>query len=139
MRAQGIDYMAQAFEDLEREESEPARLLEGSAEGHAARMLSPWEYAWLYASSPEMVELELRRMPRSAQEALEFALAAERRVEGFYNHVASEARDTGARAHAAGMAVDKCRHIDRIEGLLARNEAAVGRSIPRHAPARRDA
>ena len=122
MRDVGLDYIADEFEKIGREEQEQYEAL---ALGTAERNLPPiaeWEYAWHYLGP----KADKASAPRNAREALQIALASERRAQNFYVDVAEHANDDSVCAFAAEMAVDEQRHVQRLEQLLAREpEVAV--------------
>ena len=122
MREVGYDYIADEFERIGREEQEQYEAL---AIGTAERELPPlaeWEYAWHYLGP----KADKASAPRNAREALQIALASERRAQNFYVDVAEHANDDSVCAFAAEMAVDEQRHVQRLEQLLAREpEVAV--------------
>jgi rubrerythrin len=119
MRDAGMDYLAEEFQRIGREEQEQYEAL---ALGTAERQLPPvedWEYAWHYRGR----EADTVRVPQSAREALQLALATERRAQNFYIDVAEHAADDAVCAFAAEMAADEQRHVARLEELLAREPA----------------
>lgn len=116
MRDVGLDYIADEFERIGREEQEQYEAL---AIGTAERELPPiadWEYAWHFLGP----QADRVPMPKNAREALSLALATERRAQIFYVDVAEHAIDDTVCAFAAEMAADEQRHIQRLEQLLAR-------------------
>lgn len=116
MRDCGLDAIADEFEKIGREEQEQYEAL---ALGTAEQNLPPiaeWEYAWHYLGP----QADKRRAPRGPREALQMALASERRAQNFYIDVAEHALDDAVCAFAAEMAVDEQRHVQRLEQLLAR-------------------
>src|SRR5215217_1530814 len=87
MRDCGLDYIADEFEKIGREEQEQYEAL---ALGTAERELPPiaeWEYAWHYLGQ----SAGRARAPRNAREALQLAIATERRAQNFYLDVAEHA------------------------------------------------
>ena len=116
MRDAGMDYLADEFEKIGKEEQEQYEAL---ALGTAERELPPiedWEYAWHYLGA----EADTRAAPKSARDALKLALSTERRAQNFYVDVAEHANDDTVCAFAAEMAADEQRHVMRLELLLAR-------------------
>lgn len=123
MRDAGYDYLAEEFEKIGREEREQYEALAIGTSGRSLPELREWEYAYDYLGRPA----ERPKAPRSAREALQMALATERRSQYFYADVAEHAEDDAVCAFAAEMATDEQRHVLRLEMLLSREpEAAVG-------------
>ena len=121
MRDAGMDYIADEFERIGKEEQEQYEAL---ALGTAERDLPPlegWEYAWHYLGA----EADKVAAPKSARDALKLALSTERRAQNFYVDVAEHANDDAVCAFAAEMAADEQRHIARLEQLLAREPETV--------------
>lgn len=116
MRQAGLDYVADEFESIGREEREQYELLALGTQGRNLPEIQEWEYAWHYlgAQAPKP------KAPRSAREALMLALAFERRTETFYADVAEHVADDTVSAFAAEMAADEHRHVLRLETLLRR-------------------
>ena len=116
MRDCGMDYIADEFEKIGREEQEQYEALSlGTAEANLPQ-IAEWEYAWHYLGP----QADKMRAPRSAREALQLAISTERRAQSFYIDVAENATDDALCAFATEMAVDEQRHLQRLEQLLAR-------------------
>src|SRR5919205_1228018 len=116
MRDAGMDYLADEFERIGKEEQEQYEALAlGTAERDLPQIES-WEYAWHYLGA----EADKVAAPKSARDAIKLALATERRAQNFYVDVAEHANDDAVCAFAAEMATDEQRHIQRLETLLAR-------------------
>jgi rubrerythrin len=121
MRDAGMDYLAEEFERIGREEQEQYEALAlGTAERNLPEV-SPWEYAWHYLG-PDAAQ---PRAPKSAREAIVSALSMERRAQNFYVDVAEHTQDDAVCAFAAEMAADEQRHILRLEQLLLREPEAA--------------
>src|SRR5690349_24946356 len=89
MRELGLDYIADEFERIGREEQEQYEAL---AIGTAERELPPiadWEYAWHFLGP----QADRAPRPKNAREALLLALSSERRAQTFYVDVAEHALD----------------------------------------------
>ena len=128
MRACGLDSIAEEFEKIGREEQEQYEALSLGTQERELPQIAPWEYAWHYLGS----KVEKPRAPRTAREALQFALSTERRAQNFYIDVAEHANDDAVCAFAAEMAVDEQRHVQRLEQLLAREpEVAKAAETPK--------
>jgi len=116
MRDVGLDYIAEEFEKIGREEQEQYEALAlGTAERELPQ-LAGWEYAWHYLGP----DADRVNAPKNARDALKLALATERRAQNFYIDVAEHAKDDAVCAFAAEMAADEQRHVMRLEQLLAR-------------------
>ena len=121
MRDAGMDYLAEEFERIGREEQEQYEALAlGTAERDLPQLES-WEYAWHYLGA----EADKAAAPKSTRDALKLALAMERRAQNFYIDVAEHAIDDAVCAFAAEMAQDEQRHVMRLEQLLAREPESV--------------
>jgi rubrerythrin len=116
MRECGMDTIADEFERIGREEQEQYEALALGTCDRELPQIAPWEYAWHYLGPGA----DKVRAPRNAREALQIALATERRAQNFYIDVAEHANDDAVCAFAAEMAVDEQRHVQRLEDLLAR-------------------
>lgn len=119
MRDRGAGPAAEDFEDLEREKRERTEALEAASEGRKLPELSPWEYAWRLTYFPDALAPGRHVVPQNAREALQLALAAERRAEHFYGDVAENARDAAVRVRGMELAVHARRHVQHVERLLA--------------------
>jgi rubrerythrin len=116
MRDAGLDYIADEFERIGKEEQEQYEALAiGTAERELPAIVG-WEYAWHYLGP----QADKPAAPTNAREALGLALATERRAQNFYIDVAEHAADDAVCAFAAEMAADEQRHVQRLEQLLAR-------------------
>jgi rubrerythrin len=116
MRDCGMDHIADEFEKIGREEQEQYEALALGTSERELPQIADWEYAWHYLG-PSTAK---PRAPRTPREALQIALATERRAQNFYIDVAENANDDTLCAFAAEMAVDEQRHVQRLEQLLAR-------------------
>jgi len=121
MRACGLDSIADEFEKIGREEQEQYEALALGTMDANLPQIAEWEYAWHYLGP----RAEKVRAPRNAREALQIAIATERRAQNFYIDVAEHANDDAVCAFAAEMAVDEQRHVQRLEQLLAREPATA--------------
>ncbi|MFN2645492.1 MAG: ferritin family protein [Burkholderiales bacterium] len=121
MREAKLDYIADEFQRIGREEQEQYEALAlGTAERELPE-IAPWEYAWHYLGP----QADRVATPKGAREALAAALSSERRAQNFYVDVAEHAIDDAVCAFAAEMAADEQRHVQRLEQLLAREPEAV--------------
>ena len=122
LRGRGARQLADEFDKLGREEREQYEIIALGTAGRELPEFAGWELGWYFGSEG----LHGSRVPRSAGDALAIALAFERRTQSFYNDVAANARADAVRAFAAEMSADEQRHIARLEGLLAREDALAG-------------
>ena len=116
MRDAGMDYLAEEFERIGKEEQEQYEALALGTGERELPQLEQWEYAWHYLGA----EADKVVAPKSARDAIKLALATERRAQNFYIDVAEHANDDTVCAFAAEMAQDEQRHVMRLEQLLAR-------------------
>ena len=116
MRDAGMDYIADELEKIGREEQEQYEALSIGTAERELPALEGWEYAWHYLGP----DADKVHAPKSAREALQLALATERRAQNFYIDVAEHASDDAVCAFAAEMAADEQRHVAWLEQLLAR-------------------
>jgi rubrerythrin len=116
MRDVGLDYIAEEFERIGKEEQEQYEALAiGTAERELPALVG-WEYAWHYLGP----QADKVAAPKNARQAITLALRTERRAQNFYIDVAEHAADDAVCAFAAEMAADEQRHVQRLEQLLAR-------------------
>ena len=121
MRDAGMDYLADEFERIGKEEQEQYEALALGTAERALPQIEGWEYAWHYLGA----EADKAAAPKSARDAIKLALATERRAQNFYIDVAEHANDDSVCAFAAEMAQDEQRHVMRLETLLAREPEPV--------------
>jgi len=121
MREGGMDYLAEEFEQIGKEEREQYEALALGTSGRKLPEITSWEYAWHYMG-PEGDQV---RAPQSTRDVISIALSLERRTENFYADVAESADDDAVCAFAAEMATDEHRHVERLERLLEREPDAA--------------
>lgn len=80
--------------------------------------LAPHEFEWLDGMSPETAAWEGVDAQMGAREALELALASERRGQAFYASIAAAAHDQELRAIAKAFADEEAEHVVQLEKLL---------------------
>ena len=119
-RDMGAHDIADAFTEMERLEEQESRALKAGVQGRKLPELSPWEYVWRLTYAPDALESTPRVQPHDEREALQLALAAERRAESFYSDTATHARDAMVRSCAAELAQIKSHRLRQLEHLLAR-------------------
>lgn len=116
----GAHEVSDAFAEMERLEEQESKALKAGVQGRRLPELSPWEYVWRLTYAPDAIESTKRVRPHDAREALQLALAAERRAESFYSDTAANARDAMVRSCAAELAEIKGHRLRQLEHLLAR-------------------
>lgn len=121
LRDAGVEYLANEFHNLAREEREQYELIALGTAGRELPELAGWELSSHFMGENITVE----RAPRTSCEALAMALAFERRIQAFYADVAEHARSRPLRAFAAEMSYDEERHVARLETLLERESIAA--------------
>ena len=119
-RAMGAHDVSDAFTEMERLEDQESRALRAGVDGSALPERSAWQYMWQLTYAPDGMEAHKRVRPQDAREALQLALAAERRAESFYSDTATHARDAMVRSCAAELAEIKGLRLRQLENLLAR-------------------
>ncbi len=82
--------------------------------------IKPWDYNWQGAESPEAVDYAEVRYTISVREALELALAAEKRAFDFFGRIAAVAKDPEMRRWAAEFAEEEAEHVRLVEKEIAR-------------------
>lgn len=118
-RAMGAHDVSDAFAEMERLEEQESRALRAGVDRAQYPERSAWQSVWHLTCGPE-IDAHKRVRPQDAREALQLALAAERRAESFYNDTASHARDAMVRSCAAELAEIKGLRLRQLEHLLAR-------------------
>ena len=119
-RNMGAHDVSDAFAEMERLEEQEARALRAGVDGGKLPERSAWQYIWQLTYAPDAIESHKRVRPQDAREALQLALAAERRAESFYSDTAANARDAMVRSCAAELAEIKGLRLRQLEHLLAR-------------------
>jgi hypothetical protein len=119
-RAMGAHEVSDAFAEMERLEEQEARALSAGVDGAKRPERSAWQSLWQLTYAPVGMESHKRVRPQDAREALQLALAAERRAESFYSDTATNARDAMVRSCAAELAEIKGLRLRQLEHLLAR-------------------
>ena len=125
MREAGMDYIADEFEAIGREEREQYELLAVGTAGRELPTIEPWEYSPHFLGA----QADVVQKPRTVRDALMLAISCERRAQTFYVDVAEHTLDDTICAFAAEMAADESRHIARLERLLAR-EPETAAALP---------
>jgi rubrerythrin len=125
MREAGMDYIADEFEAIGREEREQYELLAVGTAGRELPAIEPWEYSPHFLGA----QADVVHKPRTVRDALVLAISSERRAQTFYVDVAEHTTDDTLCAFAAEMAADESRHIARLERLLAR-EPETATALP---------
>jgi len=119
-RAMGAHDVSDAFAEMERLEEQESRALRAGVDGARLPERTTWQHLWQLTHAPEGIDSPRRVRPQDAREALQLALAAERRAESFYSDTAANARDAMVRSCAAELAEIKGLRLRQLEHLLAR-------------------
>ena len=82
--------------------------------------LSPWEYRWLDAETPETVGLGEAHYMMTPHHALSMALGAEQRALEFYTRVLEDDGDTSVRELARELAEEEREHVELVKAWLAK-------------------
>jgi rubrerythrin len=117
----GVDHVAEEFDRIGKEEHEQYELLATGTANANLPQVSSWEYAWHFMGPAG----DVVPAPKNVHDVIKLAISAERRTQNFYADVAENVDDDAVSAFAAEMAADETRHIERLEGLLAREPAVV--------------
>lgn len=138
MRQKGIWTMAAFFEQLYRASRERVEEMQDMVGPRERPAYSPWEYAWRLTYCPDAIEYRPRLVPSSAREALQLALAARRRADGYLEDVRANAHDGAVRRHAAALLAGGSYALNRLEARLAGEiyeERQLEKRKERHQPA----
>ena len=116
----GNEAVAELFARLAAFEAEHLEALLRRTDGVALPQIATDEYRWLDSGAPETVARELIFRLMTPRQALEIALAAERRAQAFFEHALVTARDPALRAISKEMAAEEQEHVHLVERLLER-------------------
>jgi rubrerythrin len=114
----GNDAAAEIFATLARLEAEHLDALLARCAKMRLPALAPGEYAWLDGAAPETAARELVFRVLSPRQALQIALAGEKRAAAFFEHVILTSEDALLRSLATEMAADENDHIAMLEKLM---------------------
>src|SRR5688572_26283969 len=89
MREAGMDYIADEFEAIGREEREQYELLAVGTAGRELPTIEPWEYSPHFLGA----QADVVQKPRTVRDALILAISSERRAQTFYVDVAEHTLD----------------------------------------------
>ena len=123
----GNDAVASVFAWLASVEGEHLGTLQNRTEGVELPELVLNEYRWLDSGVPETAARELVFRLMTPRQALQIALAAEKRAQAFFEGVMMRADDPAQRALAREMAREEQEHVALIERVLERTPAS---SVP---------
>ena len=118
LRAHNNVEVAGFFEGMAQEAAKHLAEVRESANGEELPKLAPWEYDWP-ADAPESASYEAVHYRMSMRQAIELALANERRAEAFYAQVAESTNDRETARLAATYASEEAEHAQRLEQRLA--------------------
>jgi rubrerythrin len=80
--------------------------------------IAPWDFKWLSAESPELVDLLEIHYLMTPQQALMLALAAEEAAFRFFDRLARNANDADIKKMAADFAEEEREHIQMVQAML---------------------
>ena len=120
----GNDAAASVFAWLASVEGEHLQTLQSRTEGVALPEPVLNEYRWLDSGAPETAARELVFRLMTPRQALEIALAAEKRAQAFFEGVMMRAEDPAQRTLAREMAMEEQEHVGIVERLLERTPAS---------------
>jgi rubrerythrin len=121
MADEGSDHVAKLFRNLAKFEAQHVdQLLEATRE-MALPEIPPGQYAWLDDGAPETAAHDLLFRLMTPHDALDIALAAERRAQRFFDDVYETATDDQLRDLALDMAREEADHVDWVERALKAN------------------
>ena len=121
----GNEAAAEIFATLARVEVEHLGELVARTAGAKLPKLAPHEYAWLDNAAPETAARELVFRLMTPRQALEIALAGEKRALAFFEGAMLGAADPMVRTLARELAADEADHIVMLEKLLERTPPVV--------------
>lgn len=121
MADEGNDHVAKLFRNLAKFEAQHVdQLLEVTRE-MALPEIASGEYAWLDEGAPESAAHDLLFRLMTPYDALDIALAAERRAQRFFDDIYETATDDQLRELALDMAREEADHVDWVERALKAN------------------
>jgi|GEM_PF-37059 len=113
--------VAQLFRDMQRYSRLHAEEVERRAETVGGLPhLAAWDYVWFEAEAPEAAPLEDVHYLMTPRQALEIALACERRAHGYYRRVAEESADPQVVELARTFAEEELGHVNLLTQWLNR-------------------
>lgn len=122
MEQTGNRKVAQIFSMMSDIENQHAEAIERQIEDHRLPVLTPSEYTWRSEEAPENTDSNRLFHLMSPRQALELALANEKRAFRFYNDVVDDSTDERVRELAADFAVEEEQHVAWVENWLAAEE-----------------
>jgi rubrerythrin len=120
----GNDAVASVFAWLASVEGEHLETLQRRTEGVELPEVVLNEYRWLDSGAPETAARELVFRLMTPRQALEIALAAEKRAQAFFEGAMMKADDPAQRTLAQEMALEEQAHVALVERLLERTPAS---------------
>jgi rubrerythrin len=121
MADEGNDHVATLFRSLAKFEGEHVEQLLDATRDMVLPEIPTGEYAWLDQGTPEAAAHDLLFRLMTPYDALDIALAAERRAQRFFDEVYETATDDGLRELALDMAREEADHVDWVERALKAN------------------
>ncbi|MGE5639893.1 MAG: ferritin-like domain-containing protein [Clostridia bacterium] len=121
----GNDAVAEVFSSLAGFEAEHLDELERRTRGVDLPPPPAGGWRWLESGGPETAARELVFRVLTPRQALEIALAAEKRAQAFFEGALMLAGDPGVEALAREMAAEEQEHVAMVERLLEHTPAPV--------------
>ncbi len=115
------DHVATLFRSLAKFEAEHVHQLLEATRQMELPEIATGQYAWLDDGAPETAAHDLLFRLMTPHDALEIALAAERRAQRFFDDVYETATDDQLRDLALDMAREEADHVDWVERALKAN------------------
>lgn len=129
MDDEGREPLARVFGELAQMEAEHLETLERRTAGLALPEIADDKYHWLENGPPETARHELVFRLMTPRQALAIALAAERRAQAFFEHVAWSAADPALRALAREMAAEERGHVELVVRTLEATPAPLDAAL----------
>ncbi len=121
MADEGNDHVATLFRNLAKFEAQHVEQLLEVTREMALPEIPAGQYAWLDEGAPETAAHDLLFRLMTPYDALDIALAAERRAQRFFDEVYETVTDDELRELARDMASEEADHVDWVERALKAN------------------
>jgi len=119
MRQSGNIAVAALFEKMSALEAEHVEKIREKSAGLELPHLSPWEYRWQGAESPETIGLGETHYLMTPHHALKLALRSEEAAQAFFEAAAEGTDDVDVRSLALELAEDERQHVVWMRDWLA--------------------
>ena len=114
----GNTKVANIFAKMSNIEAKHAEIIEDQIRGHNLPMLTPSQYRWQGAESPENADSGRLFHLMTPCQALSLALDSEKRAYAFFADVVDDSPDEGVREMAAEFAAEEEQHVSWVEEWL---------------------